>query len=220
MDGLELLGSFDSVLDVGGNRGRFAEQARRLWPAARITSFEPIPAEAKLNRRLAENRWHVEQVAISDQAGEAVLHYCVNQPSASTMQKPGSYRQERLGINDRFEEHTVRTQVLDFYVNGVGGAGAIVPGRLLVKVDVEGHELQVIAGARNTLAMAAAVIVECQQDPEIFLGAPQPGNVDRILRMSGLGFAGVLASFAPPDGKGRVVQFDGLWIRAGRGLRP
>lgn len=206
MQGLEQLGVFDSVLDVGGNIGGFADQARQLWPAARITSFEPIPNCAKANRRNAANRWTVHQVAISDRVGKAALHFCENQPSASTMEEPGGYRAS-VGIVDRFTDHEVQMRPLDYYQN------ECVVGELLVKVDVEGHEAAVLAGARQTLSVARAVIVECNQDPDVFRGAPTPANVDRILRLSGLSFGGVLASYAPPDGRGPVVQFDAVWLR-------
>ena len=34
--------SFQTVVDVGANRGQFAAVARRLFPAAKIYSFEPL----------------------------------------------------------------------------------------------------------------------------------------------------------------------------------
>ena len=38
--------SFRTVVDVGANRGQFAAVARRLFPAARIYSFEPLEGPA------------------------------------------------------------------------------------------------------------------------------------------------------------------------------
>lgn len=202
---LQVLGPFDVVLDVGGNVGGWAELARSLWPAARLTSFEPIPYLAELNRERARGRWWVEQVALSSQAGEAVLHVCTNQHSASTMQPAGTVRRQRFGIQDRFEEITVPTRTLDSYARDVPD------GRLLVKIDVEGHEGPVLAGGPALLELAAVVIVECQQSPDVFAGAATPGQVDELLRFSGLRFAGIIDSLADPAGA--VVQFDGIWTR-------
>lgn len=200
---LSELGPFGSVLDVGGNVGSFAELARGLWPVCRITSFEPIPRAAAENRRRANGRWQVTRVAISDQTGDRPFRFCKNQPSASTMQTPGPYRGEVLKIRDHFEIVTVPTRPLDFYL------GSAVEGRLLVKIDVEGHEGQVIAGGRRTLEQAAAVIVEVNQAP-VFGQSPTPATVDRLLRGLGLEFAGVLDVF---QFAGDVAQFDGLWLR-------
>jgi FkbM family methyltransferase len=94
----ELLGGpFDSVLDVGGNVGEFAEAARTLWPAARITSFEPLADVYRTNCLRANGRWTVEPYAISDRRGVAVLNRCENQHSASSLQPVGGVRAE-LGI--------------------------------------------------------------------------------------------------------------------------
>lgn len=204
MIGLERLEPFVTVLDVGGNVGTFAEAAAELWPGALITSFEPIPGAATANRSRAGGRWQVEQVAISGGHGEAPFRFCRNQPSASTMQEPGTVRLERFGIVDDFEVVQIATRPLDDYLE-------LVAGRTLVKIDVEGHELEVLAGAGAVLELAAAVVVEVNQDPDIFLGAPSPAVVDQELRRHGLELAGVLSAF--PDPAGRVIQFDGLWLR-------
>lgn len=201
---LERLGPFDSVLDVGGNVGAFAELCRELWPAARITSFEPIPGAAGANRKRAGERWTVSETAISDQTGKQSFRFCRNQPSASTMQEPGSYRRDVLHIRDDFELVEVDTNTLDDLVWWEAA------GRMLVKIDVEGHEGDVIAGGRRVLGLAAAAIVELNQ-VEVFLDAPSPAEVDADLRSCGLEFAGVLATF---EHAGEVVQFDGLWTRA------
>jgi FkbM family methyltransferase len=197
-------GPYDTVFDVGGNVGDFSEQARAYWPAARIVSFEPVPVLAKANRQRAAGRWTVEQAAISNEHGTADIYYCENQHSASTMQEPGPLRRERLGIRDRHTKIGVITRPLDDWLDEVDG-------RLLVKIDVEGHEQQVLEGALLVLARAATVVVECQQDPTIFLGSPEPRLVDALLEASGLQFAGVVGAFADRDG--RVLQFDGIWQR-------
>jgi FkbM family methyltransferase len=195
----------DAILDVGGNVGDFAELARRRWPDALLTSFEPIPELAKANRKRANGRWVVERIALSSHRGVGTLRQCVNQHSASTMQEPGTLRREAFGIVDRFEPLEVRTAMLDDYADR---------RRLLtlVKIDVEGHEGSVILGARATLAHAAAVIVEVQQDPEIFLDSWPASKVDGVLRQHGLRFAGILDALREP--RGRIVQFDGYWRRA------
>lgn len=202
------LGPFDSVLDVGGSVGDVAEHFRGLWPDATLTSFEPLPAVHAAHARRARGRWCVERLAVSSREGRATLHQCTNQHSASTMQRPGSARALRFRIVDTFADVDVRTVTLDSYAERNPAA---VGERLLVKIDVEGHELHVIEGARNVLEHAEAVIVECQQDAEIFLGAPSPDVVDAELRRHRLWFSGVLGVQLAPDGE--PVQFDGVWRR-------
>ena len=202
---LKALGRFDVVLDVGGNIGEWAELARGVWPTARLTSFEPVPELAEANRNRALGRWWVETVGISSTEGVAELHVCVNQHSASTMQMPGTVRRDRFGIVDRYNTITVQTRTLDSYFLD------FPPGRLLIKIDVEGHEGLVLQGAPDTLDAADVVIIEVQQSPDIFVGSESPSTLDEMLGYCGLGFAGVLDCLADPSGE--VVQFDGIWIR-------
>jgi FkbM family methyltransferase len=198
------LGPFDSVLDVGGNVGEFAELARRTWPGAQLTSFEPLPRAADENRKRSRGRWWVEQVAVSSTTGVGVLHYCVNQHTASTMQEPGTARRERFGIVDRFDDVGVKTYRLDRFERNV-------EGRCLLKIDVEGHELEVLHGAGRLLDRISCVVCEVNQDPHVFEGAPPPSVIDDELRTHGLFFCGVLA--VQLDRAGAVVQFDGAWSR-------
>ena len=130
-----LLGAepYDSVFDVGGNVGDFAELARQTWPAARVTSFEPLPEIADVQRDRSNGRWWVEPVAISGGRGTVTMHRCDNQHTASTLQEPGTARAEHFGIRDKFTSVQVATAPLDDYLRHADG-------RLLVKIDVEGHE--------------------------------------------------------------------------------
>lgn len=203
---VDLLGGpFGSVFDVGGNIGEWAESARRLWPDARLTSFEPLPGAVNAHRERAAGRWLVEQVAISDRGGTSSIQFCENQHTASSMQDKGAARFEHFGIRDRHTWVPVKTAPLDSYLSHMWG-------RLLVKIDVEGHEREVLAGATGVLEVASTVVIEVQNDPTVYLGAPDAAEVDWMLRARGLRFAGVCGAGLAPDGT--VLQFDGVWRRA------
>lgn len=197
-------GPFDTVFDVGGNVGDFAENATKLWPTARVYSFEPVPTLAQANRQRSRGRWDTIELAVSDHSGRDEIHFCINQHSASTMQQPGSARREQFGIVDCFETVEVSAQRLDTFSH-------YARGRLLVKIDVEGHEAEVIGGAGKTLSRANTVVCEVQQDPTIFEDAFNAAQIDNELALCGLRFAGILDAFKNPAGA--VVQFDGIWRR-------
>lgn len=207
---LAALGVFGAVLDVGGNIGDFAAAAVAAWPGATVVSFEPAAPLAEANRRRANGRWRVEEVACSDRDGEAWLNFCANQHSASSLEEHGTVRRDLFGIHDRYLPMRVQARPLDSHL-GLLGAPARRPLALLVKIDVEGHERQVIAGGRETLSRAEVVVCEVQQDPQVFPAAASARELDGMLRSCGLRFAGVWDVLKAPDG--RVVQFDGIWRR-------
>jgi FkbM family methyltransferase len=198
---------FDLVFDVGGNVGDFAEAAVLAWPDAKVLSFEPLPQAAHASRMRSQGRWSVYELGISEYPDDVNLWFCMNQHSASTMQAPGTARREHFGIADKHEAVRVHVDPLDRYLDFIEGRQ-----RVLVKIDVEGHEMHVLKGARRVLSLTSTVVCEVQQDPSIFLGSPSPHQVDVELRRHGLEFAGLADAFgtSPPP---RVLQFDGIWTR-------
>jgi FkbM family methyltransferase len=143
----ELVAKGRRAIDVGANFGEYTYALARLVP--RVEAFEPLAgcAAAIEAARLPGARVH--RVALSDRDGERTLHLPVRDgradtPSASFVD-PGGTR----------ERTSVPVRTLDSY--GFTDVG-------LIKIDVEGHESAVLAGATDTLRTCRPVlIVEIEQ---------------------------------------------------------
>lgn len=175
---LDLLGPGDVFVDVGANVGYHAIQAAlRVGPTGRVVAFEALPVTAQ---RLRQNVV-VNGVAID-------VHECVASDS------PGAKRMFREAFGNvghsntaggRFlvEDDVVVAKTVDSVV------GPELRARIkLVKVDVEGDELNVLRGMRGLLTSlpdGASVLVEVSPD-----GLRRRNqNVDEIFDlMSSLGF--------------------------------
>jgi len=167
-----------------------------------VVSFEPLPESAARNWARARGRWRVEQVALGAEAGERTMNVSALQASASTLLTPGSVR-AGLGFDDRWSELAVPVQQLDAFR---------IPGRALLKIDVEGFELEVLRGATQTLADVDALVIEVQNDPHIFLGSPTLLELTDVLAGHGLRLTSLVGAYLDPQTQ-RVLQFDGLWLR-------
>ena len=128
-------------LDIGGNKGDFALfSAARIGPDGTVICFEPHPDNAGWIRKSVElnqfGNLKVEELALADRDGEAVL----NIGGKSGQHSFEARRHDRGSVS-------VRTMSLDHYLEreGIGQVDAI-------KVDVEGAEDLVIAGAARMLA--------------------------------------------------------------------
>lgn len=137
------VGPGDVFVDVGANVGLFTVKAARLTgPAGRVVAVEPgTEAAARLRHNIALNAFgHVQvvQKAIADQVGTATLHHIPtgNDPQAFSLLSDGS----------DVAAETVETTTLDHLVADCG-----LPRVDCIKIDVEGAEPLVIAGAAETL---------------------------------------------------------------------
>lgn len=162
-----LIGPGDVVFDVGAHVGEFSVLASRLTgPSGRVIAFEPVPETYWLLREtLALNRCeHVVPVqkAICDVVTTAQMNLFQNQYSSwNTMGKPlmptpeGNYIQPSQTI-------TVSTDTIDNYC-----ATHAIAHINFLKVDVEGFEKSVFAGAKCMLHEQRVdyICFEISQDP-------------------------------------------------------
>ncbi len=136
------------LFDVGANTGVYTRALLESFDgSAEIFAFEPSASAFRvLESNLgAVETVHLRRLALSDEEGEAILR------SPSQVSKLGSLhdtggRLERLGMSLAIEE-PVELTTLDRFLAAEG-----VERVDLLKLDVEGHELRILEGARDALA--------------------------------------------------------------------
>jgi FkbM family methyltransferase len=142
-------------IDVGANIGLYSLGLSTLAPEGRIFAFEPSPAAfSHLQANLAANRVvNVEAfpLAVTDSTGTVVFH-------DFSFYSAGSFAaDERSLLTAEFfgsEVLEAATTTLDDFV-----FGRDLERIDLVKIDVEGAELAVLAGAEKTLATFRPTVV-------------------------------------------------------------
>lgn len=141
-----LRGPRNLAFDIGANRGEYAKVLAALFK--KVVCFEPQPALAEKIREKARAFPNLQVVnrAVSDRAGQAVLHLSGHHEMSSmepawigAMQASG-----RFGENRWEQSCAVETMTLDEAIREHG-----VPEYL--KVDVEGHEEKVFATLRHPI---------------------------------------------------------------------
>ncbi len=145
-----------TVIDVGGHKGAYTFWLRRaVTESGRVITFEPQPALAeRLRKMVAGLGWKnviIEWQALSSKEGELTLHVPKGGPS------PGASLEARTG--QETDSFTVPVTTLDRYVstNSLGPVG-------FIKVDVEGHELELFRGAEQLLRRDKPILLfECEE---------------------------------------------------------
>jgi FkbM family methyltransferase len=147
----------DVVVDVGANVGQYGTLLRGAGFSGRIVSFEPLPSafEHLRARAAADGRWTCFPIALGDHSAAAVLNVSGNRVSSSMLRvrHKESTDAPETAVVDRVE---VQVGTLDSLRDELFSAGE----RLFVKLDVQGAEAQVLAGAWRTLDQVTAI--ECE----------------------------------------------------------
>lgn len=194
------------LCDIGANAGHWSYVMHQLNPRLEdVVMFEPqaklIPGLNAL--LLPKVRKHIYQCALGD--SEQTLTLGGGTPSASLFEVadnqhhffPGSVKQE---------SETVEVKILDEIYKTDGLAYPDV-----IKIDVQGYELNVLRGARTVLAHARYLVIELSMR-EFYKGQPPLWELWRFLDeeqyvMVDHGFE--LRSYVSPF---ELLQFDAVFM--------
>jgi len=161
-----LLGAGSVFLDVGANIGYHAYFAAGLvGPSGDVRAFEPDPdIHAVLTRNLASFKWaRAENVAVWDGAGSLEFERSFL-PSESGWGALTAVRNLNRG-----QRISVRTISLDSW-----GSAAGLSSLDVVKLDAEGAELRIVAGARSILSEFHPVLLMEVSAPLLIQGGASP----------------------------------------------
>jgi FkbM family methyltransferase len=155
-------GRIGTVIDVGANEGQFIKVARVLFSAASILAFEPNPRLTHcLRTLLGPSGIHaVFPFACGREPATMPLHLTKFSPSTSFL-SPTSLRIPGFPAVETEETIEVKVERLDQVVQRHGSARK----PFLLKLDVQGFELEVLQGAAGLLPDVAAVLCEVNTAP-------------------------------------------------------
>ncbi len=146
---------FQTIIDVGANKGQFAQKMRKFFPDATIISFEPIPQVYEELKKNFENDplFIAHNCALGERAGTAEFFANENSESSSLLKM----KDHTSHFSKAKETKAIQVNIcrLDDVLNV-----ADLKGPVMVKLDVQGYEDMVIKGGIETLKRADMVMSE------------------------------------------------------------
>ena len=198
------------IVDVGAYLGRWSWLAKQVFPDVRIFMVE---AQARMSAKLDEIRrlWPADVdyaiCLVGDRECEAVDFFQMETPYGSS----GSSIYEEQTVLDRHRVslpmHTLDRLLKD---RALGAP-------ILLKLDVQGAELDVLAGASRVLEATEFVVMEVSF-LEYNKGAPDFRRT--IDAMADLGFVALDLIESNRDPRGWLKQADMIFVRAGSRFQP
>jgi FkbM family methyltransferase len=137
-----------NCIDVGCHKGEILDIMLKNAPSGNHYAFEPIPLlYENLVKKYAQRNVLIHRLALSNETGKTSFNYVVSNPAYSGLKKRTYDRP-----NEKDERIDVDTAKLD----------DLIPPTLqidLIKIDVEGAELQVLEGGIKTITRCKPVII-------------------------------------------------------------
>jgi FkbM family methyltransferase len=142
---VSVLSQDSNCIDIGAYRGRFLADILRIAPQGKHIAYEPLP----YLYRFLINQFpsaDIRPVAVSNEKGEKSYTYVKNVPARS------GFIERSFAKRQQIEKLIVQTVTLDSDL-----PSEYVPA--LIKIDVEGAELQVIEGAIETISKYKPIVI-------------------------------------------------------------
>ena len=198
---------FSTIIDVGAHHGQFSLLARALYPGCEIVCVEPL-AEAIARLRgvhADDDRVTILPFAAAATDARRSLHVSRKTDSSSLLPILKSYVDAFPGTEEartiEIEARTLDDMVADR-----------IRRPALLKIDAQGGELEVLAGAAAVLAQVDTAFVECSF-VEFYRGQALADEVIGAFLSHGLRLDGVYSIVR--DATGRCLQGDLLFRRGG-----
>lgn len=148
----------DTVLDIGGNTGQFAESLLDFNYQGNIVSFEPVLANynALQTRSKQYSNWSIaERCAIGDINGTIDINVSESTDFSSIKAIKDSY------VKGNESSKTITTEQVNIYtLDSLAGKYFNKNNRILLKIDTQGYEEEVLKGAKELLKYVVGVKLE------------------------------------------------------------
>jgi len=200
---------FRTVIDGGANIGQFARAAHTCFPQAKIISFEPLPDIARALRRNLSDAPNFKVIEAALGASDGQVEFYRHGYSQSSSVRKMLHKLDGLMSKDsEVERLQVPMLTLDTALKD-----ETFERPALLKLDLQGYELEALKGATGTLEQCSHVLLETVFDQQ-YVDEPIFDVIWEFLRSKGFAFSQPV-NFAH-GATGRIVQMDALFSASSR----
>jgi FkbM family methyltransferase len=195
------------VVDVGAYRGEWARTAASIFPDARILMVEANPEQApylaETSSVIGKRARYVQQLLGPEAKQNVTFYQLQTGTGSSVLEELTSFDRKAIAISMDTLDHLLAQEPHSL--------------PLLIKLDVQGFELEILKGARNALQEAEVVVLETSLLP-YNKGAPSFAEV--VAFMSEAGFSAYdITDMLRRQTDGVLFMLDVMFVKTGSNLR-
>lgn len=187
----------NQILDIGANEGQFAKKIRNYFQNTKIDSFEPIIDCYKILVDKFKNdiNFKGHNFALGNSNEKQIMNINASFVSSSILQMTDIHHQNYPNT-DKSVEKEISVRRLDDLENIVTATS-----KILMKIDVQGFELNVLIGAVNTLKLVEVIIIEVMYET-LYDGQSTFDDLNDFLKAHNFVFSGIYdQELSPLNGK-------------------
>jgi FkbM family methyltransferase len=192
------------IVDGGANKGRMTARLLQLFPKAHVFAFEPIPRLArKLSKRFDEEpRVTIHSVALGSRTTTLTLNV-LESATCSSLLEPSGIRNKHpdkpMGIAQTVSVPVVRLE------------DELLSSPDIIKLDLQGFELEALKGAQALLPGVRAVLCEVSFS-DLYVGQPQEDEVTEWMLARDFSIDGLYNPWF--NESGAIISADALFVHA------
>jgi FkbM family methyltransferase len=194
------------ILDIGGGIGASLRLYLKYFPANRIMLFEPVKESFKTIESKYGKSGNVTfcNLAVGNEKTVKEINIANRVTSSSILPLSAEtesvfYDEKTLGLNRNETIEIVRLD--DFLKNKNDKIG-------IMKLDVQGFEMNVLQGAEETLKRTSLILLEAGNH-DVYVGSPKYYEIDEYLRAHGFTLYDIIPSVLD---KGQLKEWDVIYI--------
>ena len=198
----------NTILDVGANIGQYAMDAIKNGYQGSIYSFEPIPSVYKTLEMTAKkySGWQVFNLGAGRMEDEMMINVSENFVSSSILKVEEASLTAEPTTRITHQEK-IKLTTIDSFLN----SHPEIKGEILLKLDVQGYEMEALAGSLKSLSRIKLIQSELSF-VNLYQNGPRYDEVAGFLKQQGFDMFTIIPGFRD-DKTGRLLQADGLFIR-------
>lgn len=200
----------DTVFDVGANVGQFGREIRAAGYKGELHSFEPVAETFKALSEASQGdaHWHTHQFALGASPGTGSIHV-TTASDLSSFNAPNNFGKDRFKGFQSTTQEEVEIGTVDQFI----ASNNLSVRKILLKMDTQGHDLEVLKGATQSLTSIPVIQSEIAFQP-LYEGMPTYMESFSSLENHGYGVAALNPVTKSEDLS--VIEMDCLFIRKSR----
>lgn len=196
------------VIDVGANKGQYAQKLRELGYTGRIVSFEPLTNVFDILKQAAagDSKWEVHNCALGNEDISSFINIAGNTDSSSILNMLPEHKKNAPHTAYVGKQPITIKKLDTIYESIVNGQQY----NIMLKSDTQGYEESVLRGADKTLPKIKMLQLEMSLVP---LYENEMLYMDMLQYLGSRNFClfSIENGFSSRD-SGRMLQMDGILV--------